>query len=284
MKKSWKPPFSLFVAGRQQTGSKAYYNDARDTPMPRRILVKHTLSGEGVLYAYGRRLVLKPGTVFVIERPGPYQYCYEEDGELWKFEFFSIAVNSFEDILPPFLRQNPVMELGGSPELYKQIQDLIDIRLRKNYQPSLAHSLSAYAFLINYIELRTHGKSNVPTAVRELLKILDSDYLSGRQFSIGESCRKLGYTPEALIRLFKQYNGVTPGRYLRNRRLTKACRLLSGSHLNIKQIAYECGFESQNYLGRIFKQVLGITPKQYRNNPDLLLLEKLDLNMHKVQS
>jgi AraC-like DNA-binding protein len=127
--------------------------------------------------------------------------------------------------------------------------------------------------------LRTRSNTNIPTAVRELLKILDSDYFSGKHFSIGESCRKLGYTPEALIRLFKQYNGITPGRYLRNRRLTKACRLLSGSRLGIKQIAYECGFESQNYLGRIFKQVLGITPKQYRNNPDLLLLEKLDMNI-----
>ena len=283
MKKTWTAPFSLFVAGRQQAGSKAYYNDVRDTPMPRRILVKHTLAGEGTLYAYGQRFVLKPGTIFVIERPGPYQYCYEGNGKLWKFEFFSIAVNSFEDILPPALRKNPVMELTGHPELYKQINDLIDLRLRQNYQPSLAHSLSAYAFLINYIELRTRNKSNVPTAVRELLKILDSDYLSGKHFSIGESCRKLDYTPEALIRLFKQHNGITPGRYLRNRRLTKACRLLSNSHLNIKQIAYECGFESQNYLGRIFKQVLGITPNQYRNNPDLLLLEKLDMNIRNAQ-
>ena len=273
MKNNWIPPFFLFVAGRQQTNSNAYYNDAAQTPLPRRILVKHTLFGEGVLYVNNIRHVLRKDSLFVIERPGPYKYCYEGSGEIWSFEYFTIGISGSEAVLPQSLHDNPVMSLKEHPELRAQMNDLINIRLQADYQPELRHSFLAYAFLMSYISARSEQKNAVPAAVSDLLAILDANTRSS--VIISECCRKLGYTPEALIRLFKKYTGITPGRYLQNQRLTEVCELLRNSKLSVKEIAQICGFESQNYLGRLFKQIFGVTPMQYRNNPNLLLLESI---------
>ena len=273
MKNNWIPPFFLFVAGRQQTNSNAYFNDAAQTPLPRRILVKHTLSGEGVLYVNNIRHVLRADSLFVIERPGPYKYCYEGSGETWSFEYFTIGLSGAEAVLPQSLRDNPVMSLREHPELKSQLNELIKIRLKADYQPELRHSFLAYAFLMSYISARFEHKNAIPAAVLDLLKILDANPRS--PVSISECCRELGYTPEALIRLFKKYTGITPGRYLQNQRLTEVCELLRDSKLSIKEIAQLCGFESQNYLGRLFKQIFGVTPVQYRNNPNLLILESI---------
>jgi len=273
MNDNWIPPFFLLVAGRQGIANKGYYNDAADTPLPRRILVKHTLSGEGVLYVNNKRHILKADSLFVIDRPGPYKYCYEGDGEAWKFEYFSIGVTGAEALLPQFLRENPIMLLNEHPELKSQFKDLIKIRLKADYQAELRHSFLAYAFLMSYISARSEHKNTTPTVVLELLKTLDTNTRS--PVKIGDCCRNLGYTPEALIRLFKKFIGVSPGRYLRNQRLTEVCELLHESKLSVKEIAQVCAFESQNYLGRIFKQTFGVTPLQYRNNPNLLLLESI---------
>ena len=108
----WVPPFALLLAGRQKTASNGYYNDASVTSVSRRILVKHTLAGEGILYVDGSRRLLKSGTIFVIDRPGPYAYCYEGKGEAWSFEYFSIGVSGNEEVLPLELRQNPVMDIS----------------------------------------------------------------------------------------------------------------------------------------------------------------------------
>lgn len=273
MKNNWIPPFFLFVAGRQQINSHAYSNDADQTPLPRRILIKHTLSGEGVLYVNNIRHVLRADSLFVIDRPGPYKYCYEGSGETWSFEYFTIGLTGAEAVLPQSLCDNPIMSLKEHPELKSQLNDLMKIRLKPDYQPELRHSFLAYAFLMSYISARFEQKKATPVVVLDLLKILDANTRS--PVRISECCRKLGYTPEALIRLFKKYTGLTPGRYFKNQRLTEVCELLKDSKLSVKEIAQLCGYESQNYLGRIFKQIFGVTPIQYRNNPNLLLLESI---------
>ncbi|MDD4182095.1 MAG: AraC family transcriptional regulator [Victivallaceae bacterium] len=111
------------------------------------------------------------------------------------------------------------------------------------------------------------------SVINDLLKLLEANIHSTA--NISKYSRDLGYTPEALIRLFKKVIGVSPGHYHRNLRLTSACELLTNSHSSIKEIAQLCGFESQNYLSRIFKQVLGVTPGHYRDNPNLVLLESI---------
>ncbi len=273
MNNNWVPPFFLFIAGHQQINSNAYYNDAAQTPMPRRILVKHTLSGEGVLYVNDVRHALRADSLFVIDRPGPYKYFYEGDGEPWCFEYFTIGHIGSEAVLPQSLCNNPVMSLKEHHELKSQMNDLIKIRLKPDYQAELRHSFLAYAFLMSYISARVEHKNAIPAVVLDLLSILDANTRS--PVKISDCCCRLGYTPEALIRLFKNFTGVTPGRYLQNQRLSEVCELLRDSKLSIKEISQICGFESQNYLGRVFKQILGVTPGQYRNNPSLLLLESI---------
>lgn len=273
MNNNWIPPFFLFVAGRQGIASKGYYNDAAQTPLPRRILVKHTLSGKGVLYVNDVRHVLKADSLFVIDRPGPYKYCYEGGDEVWKFEYFSIGVTGSEALLPQALCDNPIMSLKEHPELKARFNDLIKIRLRPDYHAELRHSFLAYAFLMSYISARSKHNNAIPAVVLDLLKMLDANTRSA--VKISDCCRSLAYTPEALIRLFKKNIGITPGRYLQNQRLTEVCELLRESKLSVKEIAVVCAFESQNYLGRVFKQTFGVTPVQYRNNPNLLLLESI---------
>ncbi|MFA7184733.1 MAG: hypothetical protein WC082_07570, partial [Victivallales bacterium] len=169
MDNKWNPPFFLFIAGRQKVTSRAYCNNTVRTPPPRRILVKHTLSGAGTLYANGVRHVLQPDSIFVIERPGPYKYCYEGNGEAWNFEYFSIVIKCAETILPQTMSDNPVMDISGHPELRSQIKELIEIRLCPEYQPEIKYSLLCYAFLMTYIAARFEDRKPFPPAVSEML-------------------------------------------------------------------------------------------------------------------
>jgi AraC-like DNA-binding protein len=66
------------------------------------------------------------------------------------------------------------------------------------------------------------------------------------------------------IREFRRAFGCTPGRYLRERRLTRARQLLAVSDLPVTEICFAVGFESLGSFCTLFRKSEGATPAAYR--------------------
>jgi len=73
-----------------------------------------------------------------------------------------------------------------------------------------------------------------------------------------------GLSVSHLTRQFRAAVGQAPHQYLLQRRVENAKRRLRGTDASIPQIAFVCGFASQQHLTRIFKRVCGATPAAYR--------------------
>ncbi len=71
-----------------------------------------------------------------------------------------------------------------------------------------------------------------------------------------------------LRKLFKDAFGQSPIQFVHGRRIQRACSLLRGSELRIKEIAAESGFNDIQFFYRIFRRLLGTTPAAYREAPD----------------
>ena len=82
--------------------------------------------------------------------------------------------------------------------------------------------------------------------------------------SVRELARELRLSPTHLQRLFKQETGVQIGRLLAEHRLNKATELLSGTNMEIKEIAYKVGYGHHSSFVRAFQRRFGQSPKRYR--------------------
>ena len=82
--------------------------------------------------------------------------------------------------------------------------------------------------------------------------------------SVRELARELRLSPTHLQRLFKQETGVQIGRLLAEHRLGKATELLSGTDMEIKEIAYKVGYGHHSSFVRAFQRRFGQSPKRYR--------------------
>ncbi len=276
MIENWKPPFYLYHAGKGSANSRRYYNDAAVETRPRRLLIKYTISGQGVLYVKGKRLELHPGDIFVIERPGPYVYCYEGSGEPWKFSFVSIVFSSPPEFLPSGLRENPVLSLNGQPKLKNMMDELVEIRLDPEFRASLQDSALAYRFLLSYINSGAEDTNNVHPAAEKLRIRLAGNF--AEQFNLSDICRELKYSHESLTRIFSETYGISPGKYLQQVRLSHALKMLQYGNSSVKEVAVLCGFNSLNYFCRVFRKTFGVTAGEYAKNPNPLLDESLGLD------
>ncbi|MBK3519396.1 AraC family transcriptional regulator [Carboxylicivirga marina] len=68
----------------------------------------------------------------------------------------------------------------------------------------------------------------------------------------------------AFTRLFTDEIGVPPQKYVKKKRIDKACVLLHHSNLSIDEVAVQSGFADRYHFSRIFKQITNVSPARYK--------------------
>lgn len=91
--------------------------------------------------------------------------------------------------------------------------------------------------------------------------------------ALDEAARLCGLSRFQLIRRFALATGMTPGAYLRRRRLSEAARLVAGGRENLLHVALATGYGSHEALTRAFRDQFGQTPETFRDNPELATLD-----------
>ncbi|WP_373047145.1 GlxA family transcriptional regulator [Vulgatibacter sp.] len=76
--------------------------------------------------------------------------------------------------------------------------------------------------------------------------------------------RAVGMAPRTFARSFARTHGGTPARLVHDLRVEAACRHLEEPSLEIKEIAYLCGFANEERMRRAFLRRLGVPPATYR--------------------
>lgn len=73
-----------------------------------------------------------------------------------------------------------------------------------------------------------------------------------------------GYSPRQFLRLFREVFGTSPNAYILGLRMRRAQQLLRESQLTIGEVAWQCGYDDQNYFSRTFRRHTGMSPSAYR--------------------
>jgi AraC family transcriptional regulator len=174
--------------------------------------------------------------------------------------------NEIEGDVPPSLglrscvRDHPVSEILKL--LFVEVElGCLSTRL---YINSLAHALTVRLLFLGE---RTPGQRREPATLtrRKLSRVqeLIESSLNG-DLTLRELAAEAGYSRSHFLRAFRATTGVTPHRYVLNRRIERARRLLREADMSIAQVAYRCGFSSQAHLTLAFRRVCGLTPGKYR--------------------
>jgi len=79
-----------------------------------------------------------------------------------------------------------------------------------------------------------------------------------------EVARRVNMSYSWFRKMFRDYTNISPARYMQELRLQEACRLLSGTAMSIKEIAFRLNYGDASYFLNMFRRHLRMTPNQYR--------------------
>jgi AraC-like DNA-binding protein len=114
--------------------------------------------------------------------------------------------------------------------------------------------------------LRVVEKSRLADPVDRYVKnaVAFIDEHLGQRIALSDAAKAAAITPNYLATLLRRETGNSFVELLTERRMAKACALLTYTSLRISQVASAVGFDDPDYFSRRFRQVTGRSPAAFR--------------------
>jgi AraC family transcriptional regulator len=124
----------------------------------------------------------------------------------------------------------------------------------------------ALELLRNHSSLERPAERRLPRVgdlrLRRVLEYIDDSL--DQDVSLNQLAGVAGLSLSYFVAAFKQVTGKPPHRYLLERRIERAQRLLADPLRSIQDVAREAGFSSQSHLTIVFRRMLDTTPGAFR--------------------
>jgi len=101
-------------------------------------------------------------------------------------------------------------------------------------------------------------------SIARAIHLIRANACSG--LGVDEVAGKIGLSRSVLQRRFRQILGKTVHDEILGAKLKRACQLLVETDFQLVEVAEQCGFRHQEYMGVVFRERLKQTPAEYRRN------------------
>lgn len=164
--------------------------------------------------------------------------------------------------ISPFSEENKLIKIVNNIGIMRVVQRIVNELEEKN-------SYYQYLVVMYYAELlvliyRYMSENYLPICQNDALKRAISfiRFNYHKDISINDVAIQADISERYLRSLFSQYLNISPLDYLNQIRINKSIELLRNTELSVKEICFQCGFQSPQYFSRIFKQQTGISPRE----------------------
>ena len=248
------------------------------------IRLYYVTEGTAQVVMSGKIQILKPNNLYFIPAFTVHSYIcnsyfchyylhlYEEhqsDSNLLDDWDFPIEIPAADLDLVLFQRLcaiNPHMTLQKSdPASYDNNSTLMQ-NLLKNKQRALCDKVESrgivYQLLAHFLKRaqpKVEMKDNrIEKAISYIRKHINEN------IDLGVLAESTCLSKDHFIRLFRKETGVTPLKYINQKKIEKAQLILVTDNMSVKSVALTLAFEDYSYFNRLFKKITGVTPQEYR--------------------
>ena len=270
---------------KQSTSIKLYDNDEyEDYPAHWHTNPEIIMPTENIytVECYNQIITLREGDIVLI-CPGCIHTLYApEKGRRIIFQAdinplrFMKEIETLVTIISPLIVITP----EDFPSIYDKVKSLL-LKIKNEYLSSSTSfsEVSIYSKTLEIITLigRSRAAAGMetpsPDAPRKQEEYIEKfieicNYISAHcsdELNLEAVASMSGFSKFYFSRLFKQFTNVSFYKYVNQKRIEKAAKMLTKPNISITNVALSCGFESLSSFIRMFKIVKGCTPTEFRN-------------------
>lgn len=223
-------------------------------------ILEYVISGRGVIESSGEPLHPQGGDAYLIAPGTPCEY-YSDWRDPWEKIWFNVS----GDLMELLARHYQMLAIQYFPACPLEQEFRAALEVVRSGKPESSRNLTValHNILAKMYEHRARGNRRraVSSDAQRLKDYLDARWHS--KFSCAELCRLIHKSPAQMQRIFKKEWGVSPGRYVQQKRLDMAIQYLENTNFTIKRIAEHLGFGNEYYFANWFKAETGFAPKRH---------------------
>lgn len=142
-------------------------------------------------------------------------------------------------------------------------------KIRKEYKnKKYGYNITINALLtqlIVQIQRQTiDSKQKENPSIQQAINFLDDYYTT--EIDLHRLADSIGYSLDYFRFLFKEATGISPKKYILQKRLALAKKQISHSEFPLAEVASNCGYDDYYQFATYFKKEVGISPSQYRKS------------------
>ena len=217
--------------------------------------------------------VLMPGTCFLLVPGDQVEATHDPSRPLVVFSYHFSLPN--EEVLPP-VRGRIVRDLSWLEAVARRAVKVARGRwdsapgdvsdgLIPVWRMQVEACLKQIGYLLYTEEDGPEGESTNPRIEALMERIFEEP---GADWRVEIMAREAGYSRTHFSRIFRQYAGETPKRYLIAMRIQRAAELLRETTLQVQEIADQLGYQDVYFFSRQFKREMGASPTGYRKQTE----------------
>lgn len=215
---------------------------------------------------------------------GPNLPHFWDQGDCGKEKFHELTIQFDRDLFDSSLLNRNVMApikrilnqskvgISFSEETIKDVSPRLKNLPKKNGFDAVIELMTLLFDLSNVRNQQTLSSSDISSIsdfynsdkIKQVCNYIEKNYQD--KIKLNDIAEHINMTTITFSRFIKQRTGTTFIEFLNSYRISLATRMLIESHMQISEIAYNCGFNNLANFNKIFKKNKSLSPTEYRKN------------------
>lgn len=224
-------------------------------PTRKHYIFEYVISGKGYIFIGGAWHTINAGDMYIVGKNDARNFYSDSNDPMHKI-WCSFASDYIDAML---------LNYGISSGVYKaNVKEFFDkiYEISKGSLPEKEKMLKVADNIHKIILATSESKDKSPTlSTRIENELISSVYTT---VDLNELAERLFISRAHLIRIFKQYKGITPYQFLLNEKIKTAKALLATTEMSVKSISEKLCFADEHYFSHLFKLKTGLSPVKYK--------------------